>query len=319
LVIDGILRIIVDGQQMRLSAQIWIRGFAVAVLALAALSADATPPAPASPPANEAKSADELFLEGQRALGFGQRERAADLLIAAARKDRRCVDLMFDLRFQSWLPAQGCSEIPGITPAPVTGDPAPCVLDRLGLLMKERARQDRPDDAIALRRAGGDYFQRAVAEFPDSPWAGDAALQLLADGDCLTDAGFPDCTMFRIKGYEQWLSTYAKSPRRFGAIKLAAESYLELAGRYEQDRPWHSPLRAELCRGRALELSAMIAAEGPRSEEALWAGPFIAAIKASGKPFSIVPASAVSETRRLKDQEKRQRDFSFLGAGKDIE
>jgi hypothetical protein len=266
-----------------------------------------------SPPDSRA---DDWFLAGQQAFNFGQEERAAELLMAAARGDSRCVDLLFDERYLSWLPREKCSEIISLKPAGVSGDRAPCMLYRLGMLQK-RAREKEGE--LAVRRAGRYYLRRAVSEFPDNVWAGEAALQLLEDGRCLTDAGYPDCAVFLLKGYEEWLSKYSESSRRFEVLKKAAENYMVLAQKYEEDRPWQSAMRSELCRGRALELAQVVVEDGPASPQSGWADQFIRQVKSSGQRFSILPAGATSESKKIKDREKRRRVYSFIGSKTELE
>ncbi len=259
---------------------------------LALLGQETKDPPPAGP-------GDALFMEGQRAYARGEDERAAKLLMAAARADWRCLAIMHDARYTRWLPAQPCSRVPALKRPESKGDPGPRALYRLGLMRKNKARERHGE--LAARRAGRYFFARTVEEFPQSYFASEASLVLIDDGRCLVDAGYPDCLALLIGAYEDWLVDFPESAKRPWVVKELAASYLALAAKYEQPSAWESPLLSELFRGRAVEMAGVIVEDHPRAVEAKWAQDFIARIKASGKPFSIVPQGALSKSNEAKD------------------
>ena len=116
-----------------------------------------------------------------------------------------------------------------------------------------------------------------------------ASLIALESGFCVHDAGYPDCLALEIRGYEKWLSQHPRSRLRPAILIKLAETYLELAGRLEQPAPWHHSARAELLRGRALEIAELVLAETNDPESIRWAREFISAIKNSGAAYSSVP------------------------------
>jgi len=184
------------------------------------------------------------------------------------------------------------AQAPAAPPAPVSA-PAPAAdeeLYRRALALQAAARV-RGDEARA-RKAGSDLLRRLAAEHPGSARVDDAALLLIEDGFCLTDAGYPECVGFAIEGYEAFLRAYPYSDRRSRVLRQLVERYLELSSRYEQERPWNSPERAELCRGRALEIAERLAAN-PELADSAWARATAAGIRNSGKPFSIVPGGGL--------------------------
>ena len=138
----------------------------------------------------------------------------------------------------------------------------------------------------AARKAGNDDLRRLVAEYPNTGVADDATLRLIEDGFCLTDAGYPDCNAFAIRGYEAFLAAYPYTDRKSYVLKRMAANYLDLSFRYEEDRPWQSAEKAELCLGRALQLAELPARPGP---EAAFGRDLAARIRSSGRAFSIVP------------------------------
>ena len=143
--------------------------------------------------------------------------------------------------------------------------------------------------SAAARRAGNDLLRKLVADYPQSAVADDAALRVIEDGFCLTDAGYPDCTALAIRGYEAFLDAYPYSDRRTYVLKRLATNYLDLSFRFEQDQPWQSPEKSERCLGRALQLAELLA-QGPEPEAAF--GRELAAhIRSSGKAFSIIPGN----------------------------
>lgn len=177
-------------------------------------------------------------------------------------------------------------------PTPVVAPPPPGAADSAAAALYQRALAARAqarahNNEAAARKAGVEDLQRLLSEYPNSSSADDAALMLIEDGFCLTDAGFPDCLALTIRGYEAFLAAYPNSDRRPQALKLLAAHYLDLSFRYEQAKPWQSAEKAELCLGRALQLAELLAAgAGP---EAAFGRELAGRIRASGKAFSIVP------------------------------
>lgn len=238
-----------------------------------------------------AESADALFLSGQKAFRDGRDEEAADFIMAAARSDWHCASLLSDPRYTTFLPPTPCSEIMNLKEPESDADPGPEVLYRLAMIRK-RAPQQKGLEAMA-RKAGACFLQRLSADFPKSEWADNGALVTVEDGFCLVDEGPPECLAWEIRGYEGWLASFPKSEERPGILKKAAESWLALAGRYDEPAAWRSEIKAELCRGRAIEFAGALLEENPGSREAGWAMDFIAGVKASGKPYSMIPQDLV--------------------------
>lgn len=229
----------------------------------------------------------EAYVLGLQALERGEYEQAADLLIEAAREDKDC--LVAIAREQDMLP-ESCE--PAEMPGPhLGGDPAPFVLYRLALHEKA-AGGDR------LGRAGKYFLERIVRDHAGSPWEDDAALMLIQQGFCLVDAGYPECVEWEIRGYEQWLKDYPLSDRTPEVMLELARDYLELAKRLERDGPWNSPVKAELCRGRAFQLAHLVEKKYPGSGHAETAARLAGSIRDSGRPYSIVPPSAIPAGKR---------------------
>jgi len=242
------------------------------------------------------------FVEGARALARQDDQQAADLIIEAVRADERCLWIMYDPRYTKWLPVTPCQEVTSLGPISVEGDPAPQALYRLAEIRTNRVAERESERAA--KEAGRYFIDRLLAEFPESSFAARAVLDRIGRGGCETDAGYPDCVAEEIKQLEQWRRQYSGAELVPRVSRRTAELYLELARRYEQDRPWRSEIRAELCRGRALEFAEAAAEESASPDGRAWAARFIAGIKASGKPFSIVPPGALPARDRSRGDGK---------------
>ena len=242
--------------------------------------------------------ADAIYLKGQKAFREGRDRAAANLVMEAARKDWRCHSVLGDARFAAWLPPTPCSKQPGLKRPGGGEDPGAEALYRLGMI---RRNSSIPGMAGTELRDRGRYFlDRLVSEFKSGAWVDDAALVLVEDGFCIVDEGHPECVAWRIKGYERWLGEYPNSDRRAEVLTEVAQLYLELAKRYEEPSAWNSAVTAELCRGRAMEVARKLASRYYGSRDARWAVDFIRGIKSSGKPYSMAPEGAVSNSRGAK-------------------
>jgi hypothetical protein len=250
---------------------------------------------PSTPPPAMSQ-ADQWYEEGLRAFAAGDDYNAVRLLTAVAAADPACLAVLADPRFEKNLPAGPCRAVAAVGwPAPI-GDPAAYPLYRVAELRKAQA--ERRGGEMARRKAGEEQLRQLIAEHSASPLTDNAALVLVEDGFCLADVGYPECIAWTIKGYEGWLKAYPYSDQKPRVLKTLAERYLILADRLDQPKPWHSPERAELCRGRALELAQAVAETDPDSELSAWAEGFIARIRFSGQPFSTVPREAIPAAQR---------------------
>jgi hypothetical protein len=259
-------------------------------------------PAAVVPPAGKAVDTrveepsgnDAVYMAGQLAFRRGNDEEAADLLIRAVRGDWHCLAMMRDNRFQLWISLTPCAENPGLVKPDTSEDPGPEALYRLALVRKNQARQKQMEEG-AVRKAGEFFLTRLVRDFSESSWADKAALLLLDDGLCIEDEGYPGCLAWEIQGLETWLSMYNGSDLRSEVLKRTTQSYLELANRYEEPKAWNSPVKAELCRGRAIQMALLLARDYPGSENRNWANETVLQINASGKPYSMVPAGILEQ------------------------
>jgi hypothetical protein len=230
-------------------------------------------------------SAAELFARGREDFERGDDDAAADYFLMAARKNPGCT-----LGF-----AQDASSLPT-----GCGDPAgPSIplsrmLYRLGTIRRDRVKSGPASSPGRVMRAGAAFFQKAVEEGEDDVFRARAGLALVEAGLCMEDAGCPDCAIWAIESYEKWLKEYPRARERDEVTLRLAELYLDLAGRFEeQGRPWFNRAKAELGRGRALELAAGLV-ERPTDPATLGRARVLAqTIADSGKPHSIVPASAI--------------------------
>lgn len=243
------------------------------------------------PPELAETGADKNYMKGMKALHAGADKEAAGLLIKAAREDRRCLLLLEEEIRASKSSIKICSDLEPVDEL-LAGDPAAEVLYRLAAFRKNSARSQAGE--ATARKAGQYFLSRATEEFRGSPWADAAELSLIEDGFCLDGAGFPDCTAWEIRGYEQWLKGHSASSQKPPVLKSLAGKYLALAGKFEEDKPWKNAIRGEICRGRALEIAKVIVKGHPGTEYAKWAKDFIRGIEDSEKPYSMVPETAVS-------------------------
>jgi hypothetical protein len=243
--------------------------------------------APASPPA-----VDRTYLDGRLAFMQGRDQEAADLLMQAVRTDWHCLAVMRDPRFPAALPDRPCAEVEGLNRPSGGEDPGPEALYRLGLMRKAAAREQKLDEVL-VRREGEYFLKRLVKEYQSSAWADDAALLLTEDGCCVVDEGYPSCTAWEIRGYEQWLGDYGASDLRPGVLRKLTSDYRELARRYDEPGAWNDPVKAELCRGHALQLATVLSRERPGTAEAGWGRDTAREIRDSGKAYSMVPRSVM--------------------------
>lgn len=281
----------------------WPRaGLLLLILALSFLSLaqtpELTPAADKTETAAPMDSADQLFRDGVKAFQDGNDERAAEFLIAAARKDPACAAVFQDPRWEKSLPPTSC---PAAEPSALSaaGDPAALVLLRLAAIRKQEARE-KGGEPLA-RKAGKYFLVQAAEKFGGSSDADRAALMLTRDGLCLQSAGYKECLEWEIKNYERFLRERPSSPLLPELLEKVAEDYWALADKYAAAAPWHSAEKAELCRGQALQLANHLAANFPETEPGRWALSFADAIKTSDRPYSIVPSSALPTRGREKN------------------
>jgi len=221
------------------------------------------------------------YKKGAEAFYAGNHENAARLLVTAARTDPACRETI--LNAENMLP-QECGERPGHS---IYGDPASEVLYRLALLEKEMAENE-----VEIRSAGNHYLDLIISHHKGSPWEDDAAFLLMQGELCLVNVGYPACIELSIRKREEWLNTYLSSERADEVLIGLAESYIELGEEYEREAPWHSDIKAEICRGRAVEIAELLIT-GHGARTAQWAKDFIADIRKSGTSFSTVPSAAL--------------------------
>ncbi len=235
------------------------------------------------------------YRKGARAFKTGDDEKAAEFLIEAARSDWRARAVLSSPAWKESLPAVDLDELKGLRKADFGPSVASRVLYRLGTIRKKQARKViKPIDEPAkgrIEKAGVYYFARIVKEHNNSPQADDAALALVESGLCVKDSKCPACTSWSIRSYEQWLQEYSYSPDRDRVIKKLARLYLELAGKLEGPEPWQSKQKAELCRGKALELASLLTDRKTDRGLRVWAERFRKDIRDSGKPYSTIPSS----------------------------
>ncbi len=235
--------------------------------------------------------AENLFLAGRSAFNQGRDKEAADYLIEASRLDWQCLSVLRDMRYTKWLPVKPCGQNPALRPVGDVEDAASETLYRLALLRRSRARKEGVGEA-RLRKEGHYFLERLVSEGKGGSPADLGALMLVEDGFCLDGAGYPECKALEIEGYESWLERYPESANAPEVMKRMAERYLELADDFERPEPWRSEARAELCRGKAVVIARRLLKEYPGTTWFKWAEEFIAAVRESGVPFSIVPDGA---------------------------
>ncbi len=247
---------------------------------------------PLDPPASE--KSPNYYKEGVKAFRSGDDERAAQVLVKAARLDWRVGAVLSDPRWKGSLPKEDLGKLSGLDKSPPSVDTASRVLYRLGIIRRNQAQQSGQSLSVTekarVKRSGVYYFEKVVNEYGNSPETDDAALELIKAGLCVRESGFPACTAWSIKSHEGWLKEYGYSPLREKVIKRLAGLYLELADKLEEDAPWNSSAKAELCRGKALELASVLDRPGSGRRLRDWAGKFTKRIKTSGKAYSLMPS-----------------------------
>jgi len=186
-----------------------------------------------------------------------------------------------------------CSPALGQSPAPAAAHaaiPAPGATDQLFTLALATADAGgRGGKRNAAHRAGIEQLRQLLRDHPQNGNAHLAALAVIEDGRCETDAGYPDCAAWAIRNYELFLQAYPYSSRRSYVLKQLATNYLDLSFRFEEDKPWQSAEKAELCLGRALQFAELLAARP--DPEAAFGRDMAGRIRTSGKAFSIVPGN----------------------------
>lgn len=243
----------------------------------------------------KAVASEDDYLKGVRAFKAGDDEKAAEYLMEAARRDWRVRAVLSAPRWKDSLPEADLEEINGLRETNFGTHQASRFLYRLGTVRQKKARKTiKPIDDRAkgrIKKAGVYYFELIVKEHNNSPQADDAALALVESGLCVKNSKCPSCTSWAIRSYEKWLQAYSYSPDRDRVIKKLAGLYLELAGRLEVPAPWQSKQKAELCRGKALELASLLTDRQTNRGLREWAEKFSKDIRDSGKPYSTTPSS----------------------------
>lgn len=224
---------------------------------------------------DSAFSNNVLYAEGVQAFRAGKDMEAAKLLIQAARQSPGCLAVFEDSSMES---------LPEVCPE--TGnsrsvyDPAPMVMYRLGIIRWRKETQElERKDILRKNQHSRLLLEDLIRNHPGSPYADDAALLLLEDGLCHTDAGFPDCVMLAISKYESFLATFPASDKIPYALLKISESYLVLAELYGpcrsdktcNERPWENKARAELFLGQARAASMRILRDHPGSSQVVTA------------------------------------------------
>jgi len=222
------------------------------------------------------------YERGVEAFKNGRDELAAELFVEAVRRNPECFYAIVDRDEQDRLPQGPCAA--GRERREAGRDIEARLLFELAVARKAGAREG-PE----RRLAGRWFLKRVIEQHPDAGVADDAALELVTSGFCVTDAGYPGCVQWRIKGYEGWLTKYPYSDRRWEVAVLTAEACMKLAERFEQQEPWRSAIKAELCRGKALGLAEMVVASGSDQKASAAARRIIGEIKGKNRPYSIVP------------------------------
>ncbi|MFO8058071.1 MAG: hypothetical protein R6V10_12310 [bacterium] len=247
-----------------------------------------------SKPARPEKAPD-YYKEGIKAFRRGDDERAAALLVKAARRDWRARAVLSDPRWKAGLPEEPLSGLSGLKKQGRGSVSASAVLYRLGTIRKTKARERWEDASVAgearIKRAGCYFFEKVVKEHGGSAEDDDAALRLVEASLCVKSSAYPACTAWSIRRHEGWLEEYSYSKLRSRVMKKLADLYLDLADRLEEPAPWRSRKKAELCRGKAISLASVLARDRSDRNLARWAERFIKEIKSSGKAYSTVPSS----------------------------
>jgi hypothetical protein len=240
---------------------------------------------------NNQKDIDEIYKKGIMAFYRGNHESAASHLVETAQLDWRCLAVYRDPRWQKNPPTGSCVNQSGLKKPLTEEDPAPEALFRLGMIQKKITTKE----VEAGRKKNYRYYlDRVIYEYPGNEFTDNASLAVMEDFFCEDDAGYPDCVKMEIKLYEEWLTKFPRSDVKDEVYKKAAESYLELAGKYEEKEAWNSPAKAELCRGRAIQYAAQINIENKTGSLSEWSKEFVKNIIGSEKPYTIVPGISVS-------------------------
>jgi len=233
------------------------------------------------------------LLDQQRAMAAFAADRdqeAAAAIVQAAPASAGC----------QWVfPAAGSLE--GLTiscakPAPISGERlspqegAARVLYQWGQARWE-AKTKQLAEASALRSNQHPrlFFETLLQHYPQSEPADDAKLKLVEDGFCWQRDQYPDCPVFEIKQYEQFLQAYPFSSQRPRVLSEMARRYQVLAERFQEPAPWHKPARAELCAAMAQSLWQELVQRYPGSPEARQARQTLDQLPADRRPAIPMP------------------------------
>ncbi len=196
------------------------------------------------------RDANISYIKGVDAFNDGRDREAVELLTEAAGGSGYCRAVFEDPQQEKVLLKMDCAAIVNEPlSGPVDDDPLDDVLFRLGSIRWMEETQALDESASPKRGMhSGAFYNRLLAECPESPFVAAAALRILEDGFCGSWSGYPDCAKLEIERYEEFLQAYPESELKPYVLGQMSERYLALAGFYDQARPWGNPALVELCR-----------------------------------------------------------------------
>jgi len=192
------------------------------------------------------------YQKGLELFSAGQEREAIAQFVIAAEKSQTCEKIFASPKLEN-LPSWPCDLKPG---KPVKNENLEPLVWFQVANIKWNQESEKLKSLGKPERGHHDrsLFQEFLARWPDSSFAARAALILMEDGFCVTWAGFPDCGMIEVQGYEELLKHYPGSEMREEIELKRAKVYYQMAWLWQNGAGVKSDRWSDLFRSQSLEI-----------------------------------------------------------------